>query len=103
MNRRKKVKPVIAKNVKELAEALGLTSADAVEIEVRSELNDKIIEIAKRMKLTHLQVAKLSKTSRTRMTAILNRNTHEVSTDLMLRILGSLGYKAKISFSKAAA
>lgn len=38
----KKVKPVAARNAKELAKALGLTAADAVEFEIRSALNDKI-------------------------------------------------------------
>ena len=43
-----------------------------------------------------------SRTSRTRVTAILNRNTKAVSTDLLLRILYSLGYTAKITFKAAA-
>jgi predicted XRE-type DNA-binding protein len=98
----KKTKSIITKNASELAEALGLTPADAVEIEFRSDLNDKLIEIVKKHKLTHAQVAKLAGTSRTRVTAILNRNTQEISTDLMLRVLASLGYRAKISVSKAA-
>lgn len=98
----KKTKPIIAKNAAELAEALGLTPADAVEIEFRSDLNDKLIEIVKKLKLTHAQVAKLAGTSRTRVTALLNRNTQDISADLMLRILASLGYRAKISVSKAA-
>ena len=98
----KNKKTVIARNADELADALGLTPADAVEIEVRSTLNDKIIEIVKKLGLTHAQVAKLAETSRTRVTAILNHNTQEVSTDLMLRILARLGYRAKISFSRAA-
>ncbi|HLD74654.1 MAG TPA: XRE family transcriptional regulator [Bdellovibrionota bacterium] len=98
----KKNKAIIAKNAYELAEALGLSTIDAVEIEVRSELNDKIIDIVKKQGFTHAQVAKLAQTSRTRVTAILNRNTQNVSTDLLLRILASLGYRAKINFSKAA-
>lgn len=53
------------------------------------------------MNLTHAQVAKLASTSRTRITARLNRNTAEISTDLMLRVLAALGYKAKLTFSKA--
>ena len=32
-------------------------------------------------------VARLAHTSRTRVTAILNRNTQDISTDLMLRVL----------------
>jgi predicted XRE-type DNA-binding protein len=99
---KKKSKAVVTRNAFELADALGLTPADAVEMEVRSALNDKIVEIVKKHALTHVQVAKLAETSRTRITAILNRNTQDVSTDLLLRILARLGYRAKISFSKAA-
>ncbi len=98
----KKVKPLVTRNARELAKALGLTPADGVEIEIRSDLNDKIIEVVNKRGLTHSQVAKLAHTSRTRVTAILNRNTHDISTDLMLRILASLGVQAKLQFKKAA-
>jgi plasmid maintenance system antidote protein VapI len=47
-------------------------------------------------------VARLAHTSRTRVTAILNRNTKDVSTDLLLRVLYALGYTAKITFQRAA-
>lgn len=97
----KKVKPVVARNARELAKALGLTPADGLEIEIRSDLNDKIIEVVKESELTHLQVAKLAHTSRTRITAILNRNTQDISTDLMLRVLASLGVQAKLQFKAA--
>lgn len=99
----KKSKITITKNASELAQALGLSPANGVEIEVRSALNDKIIEIVEKYELTHQEVAKLAETSRTRVTAILNHNTQDVSTDLMLRILARLGYRAKIIFSKAVA
>jgi len=98
----KKVKPVVARNARELAKALGLTPADGLEIEIRSELNDKIIEVVSEQGLTHSQVARLARTSRTRVTAILNRNTHDISTDLLLRILASLGVQARLQFKKAA-
>jgi len=98
----KKSKSIVARDANELAEALGLTRADAVEMEVRCSLNDKIVDVVRRLGVTHAQVAKLSGTSRTRITAILNRNIHDVSTDLLLRILARLGYRAKITFSKAA-
>jgi predicted XRE-type DNA-binding protein len=97
----KKVKPVIARNARELAAALGLTPAEGLEIEVRSDLNDKIIETVAKKGLTHTQVAQLSGTSRTRVTAILNRNTHDISTDLLLRVLASLGVEAKLKFKAA--
>ncbi len=98
----KKLKPIVSKNATDLAKALGLDPADGVEMEIRSELNDKIIDIVQKNGLTHAQVAKLAHTSRTRITAIMNRNTHEVSTDLLLRILCSLGVRTRITFSKAA-
>ena len=98
----RKVKPVVARNARELAKALGLTPADGFEIEFRSELNDKIVEVVLERALTHAQVAKLAHTSRTRVTAILNRNTQDISTDLMLRVLASLGVRARLQFKKAA-
>lgn len=81
---------------------LGLTPADGMEIEFRSDLNSKIIEVVNRKGLTHAEVARLSHTSRTRVTAILNRNTQDISTDLMLRVLASLGVQAKLRFKSAA-
>ena len=98
----KKSKVVVARNAEELAKALGLKPADGAEIRLRSELNTKIVEVVAQKGLTHEQVARLASTSRTRITAIINRNTFDISTDLMLRVLYSLGYKATLKFSKAA-
>lgn len=80
----------------------GLSPSDGLEIEIRSDLNDKIVEVIKHKSLTHAQVAKLAHTSRTRVTALVNRNRGDISTDLMLRILSALGVKAKIRFKMAA-
>lgn len=98
----KKPKAIVTRTPAELAKALGLTPADGAEIQLRSDLNSKIAEIVLRKRLTHAQVARLAHSSRTRITAILNRNTKDVSTDLLLRVLYSLGYTAKIKFQKAA-
>ena len=98
----KKSKPIVVKDAAELARVLGLSPATGVEIQLRSDLNDKIIDAVQKAGLTHVQVAKLARTSRSRMTAILNRHTKDVSTDLMLRVLASLGYRAKVTFSRAA-
>jgi predicted XRE-type DNA-binding protein len=98
----KKTKTFVARNAGELARALGLTPADGAQIELRSELNSKIAEVVAQKGLTHAEVAKLARTSRTRVTAILNRNTKDVSTDLLLRVLYALGYTAKVKFRKAA-
>jgi predicted XRE-type DNA-binding protein len=98
-----KNKAIKSKNPRELAKILDLTSSDAMEMKVRSSLNSKIIEIVKKEKITHAKVAKMAKTSRSRVTAILNRNTKDISTDLLLRILGALGYTAEMKYKKAAA
>jgi predicted XRE-type DNA-binding protein len=92
----------VSRTATELAGVLGLSPADGMELEVRCELNDKIIDIVKRRALTHAQVAKLAHTSRTRVTAMLNRNTADISTDLMLRVLASLGYRVSLRFSRSA-
>lgn len=98
----KKSKAIVTRTAEELAKSLGLTPADGAEIQLRSDLNSKIVEIVQRKGLTHAQVARLARTSRTRITAILNRNTKDVSTDLLLRVLYALGYTAKIKFQSAA-
>jgi predicted XRE-type DNA-binding protein len=98
----KKDKVVTAKNAYELADALGLEAADAVEWEVRSVLNDKIIDLVEKGNVTHVELAKLAGTSRPRVTALLNRRRDDISTDLMFRVLAALGYVPHISFRKLA-
>ncbi len=98
----KRTKAIETRSAAELAKALGLTPAAGAEIELRSHLNSKIVEVVQRKGLTHRQVAKLAQTSRTRVTAIMNHNTKDISTDLLLRVLYALGYTAKIRFQKAA-
>jgi predicted XRE-type DNA-binding protein len=84
----------------ELAKALSLNPVDGAEIELRSNLNAKIVEVVRRKRLTHAEVARLAGTSRTRVTAIMNRNTNQISTDLLLRVLYALDYTAKITFQR---
>ena len=98
----KKSKLTVTRTAEQLAKALGLTPADGAEIELRSTLNSKIVEAVRRKGLTHAQVARLARASRTRVTAIMNRNTRNISTDLLLRVLYALGYTAKITFKNAA-
>lgn len=89
----------VAKDVFELCDIIDLTPQDAIEIEFRAKLKDKIKDVVKTKKLTHEQAAKLSGTSRTKIRAILNGNTSGVSSDLLLRILYSLGFQTKVSFA----
>lgn len=98
---KKKAKSYTARNARELAELLDLDPADAIDMEFRAKLNSKIIQAVKAQKLTHAEVARRSKASRTRITAILNGNTSGMSSDLLIRILYSLGYRTKVTFSHA--
>jgi len=63
----KKVRPSVARNARELAKVLGLSPAEGMEIGFRSDLNDKIIEVVANKRLTHADVARLARTSRTRV------------------------------------
>ncbi len=79
----------------------GTFAHDAVNMEIRRKINQKIIDAVGKSGLTHNETAKLAQTSRSRLTALLNRNTAGISTDLMLRILLALGYRATITFSRS--
>ena len=97
-----KSRAIVTRTAADLAKALGLTPADGAEIALRSNLNSKIVEAVRKSGLTHAQVARLARTSRSRVTAIMNRNTKDISTDLLLRVLYALGYTAKVTFHRAA-
>ncbi|MGD0499386.1 MAG: XRE family transcriptional regulator [Bryobacteraceae bacterium] len=92
-----KLKPIVARTPEELAAALGLSSAAAKEWQVQYVLLGRLKEIARGLKITHAEIAKRAGTSRTRVTAILNDDLQHVSSDLLIRILASLGYRVKIS------
>ena len=98
----KKIKPIVSHSPKELAEAMGLTPADAVEWVLRYSLSQRIIETAERNCLTVSQIAKEAKTSRARVTKVLKGDSQGISIDVLLRILGATGQSIKISYMKAA-
>ena len=97
--KRGKTEVYVANDVFELCDILDLTPQDAIEMEFRAKLRDKIRDVIETKNLTHAQAAKLSGTSRTKVTAILNGNTSGISSDLLLRILYSLGFQTKVSFA----
>jgi|SRR5204862_3782489 predicted XRE-type DNA-binding protein len=96
-------KNVTVRTAEELGRALGLSMADTAEIEFRSELTVALAKIIQAGRLTHADIAKGAGTSRTRVTAIANGNTHGVSTDVLIRVLAATGYRAEIRVKKAAA
>ena len=96
-----RVKPIVARTAEDLAEALGLEAAVAKEWQVQYALLKRLKEIVQRKGITHAEVAKRAGTSRTRVTAILNDDLEHVSSDLLIRILGSLGYRVNVSVVRA--
>jgi predicted XRE-type DNA-binding protein len=96
-----RVKPIVARTAEDLAEALGLEAAAAKEWQVQYALLKRLKEIVRRKGITHAEVAKRAGTSRTRVTAILNDDLEHVSSDLLIRIIGSLGYRVNVSVVRA--
>src|SRR5437016_18570 len=96
----RKLKPMIARTPEELAGLLGLPAAEAREWQVRYVLQNRLKEIVRKDNITHAELARRAGTSRTRVTAILNDRIEQVSSDLMIRMLGSLGYRVKVSVLK---
>src|SRR5437762_2743033 len=92
-----KLKPIVAGTAEELADALGLSGADAKEWQVQHVLLKRLKQVVRQQKITHAEIAKRAGTSRTRVTAILNDDLEHVSSDLLIRILASLGYRVKVS------
>jgi predicted XRE-type DNA-binding protein len=72
-------------------------------MEFRSELTVALSKIIQAGQPTHAEIAKSAGTSRTRVTAIANGNTHGVSTDVLIRVLAATGYRAEVRVKKAAA
>ena len=92
-----KIKPIVARTPEDVADALGLPRVAAEEWQFQHVLLARLKEITRRQKLTHLEIAKRAGTSRTRVTSILNNDLEHVSSDLMIRILASLGYRVRVS------
>ena len=78
------------------------STEDSAALDLRIAVLRKIIAEVGKQRLTHAEAAERTGTSRSRMTSILNGAIQDVSTDLLLRVLWALGFRAKVSFAKAA-
>ena len=103
MAKSKTTKVVTVHTAEELGKALGMSAADTAEMEFRSELTVALSKIIQSGRLTHAEIAKRAGTSRTRVTAIANGNTHGVSTDVLIRVLAASGFRAELRVKKTAA
>jgi predicted XRE-type DNA-binding protein len=89
-------KPVTVRTAEDLGHAMSLSTADTAEMELRSELTVALARIIQAGRLTHAEITKRAGTSRTRVTAIANGNTHGVSTDVLIRVLAGTGHRAEV-------
>jgi predicted XRE-type DNA-binding protein len=96
-------KSLTLRTAKDLGNTFGLSVADTAKMEFRSELTLALAKIIQAGRLTHAEIAKCASTSRTRVTAIANRNTQGVSTDVLIRVLAATGHRAEVRVKKAAA
>ena len=97
-----KLNVVTVRDPKELFEAIGLTEYEAADAVFRAKLNSDISGLFNKSKLTHEALAKKVGTSRTRITALLNRSRSDISTDFMLKVLAALGYTVEPRLKKIA-
>ena len=95
-----RLKATVARTPEALAKALRLSTAESKEWQVQYDLLRRLKEIVRKEKITYASLAKRAGTSRMRVTAILNDDLEHVSSDLLIRILGSLGYRVRISVSR---
>ena len=92
-----RTKRIVARSPEDIAKAIGLTAAESKEWEVQYSLLKRLQQVVREEGLTHAEVARRGGSSRTRVTAILNGNLDKVSSDLLIRLLGALGYRVKVS------
>ena len=74
-----------------------MIAAESKEWQVQYALLKRLQQVVREEGLTHAEVARRGGSSRTRVTAVLNGNLDKVSSDLLIRLLGALGYRVKVS------
>ncbi len=93
-----KIKPIVAGTPEDLADGTWDFRVAAKEWRFSTHAVGAVSKkITRRRKILHLEIARRAGTSRTRVTSILNDDLQHVSSDLLIRILASLGYRVKAS------
>ena len=89
----------ISKEAKQLAEDLGLSDVDAYLMELKSKLYSRSSDLIKSSKFTHLQIAKLLGTSRSRINRIANLSENNISIELLIKLISVLEDRPLIKFA----
>lgn len=90
----------VAKNAKELSEALGLESeANIVLVEYKAQLSQMAVKAILKSGLTVNEVVKRSGVARSKVSAIKNGSLAGISCDLFMKVISASG--ARLSFKMA--
>lgn len=90
----------VAKNAKELSEALGLESeADTALVEYKAQLSQMAVKAILKSGLTVNEVVKRSGVARSKVSAIKNGSLAGISCDLFMKVIYAAG--ARLSFKMA--
>ncbi len=87
----------------ELAKKLKVSKARGLEAVLKADLIDAILKTIEREGLTHEEVARRSRLSRSAVTGILSGSLQKVTLDRILRLVEGVGLTAQIRVRKQAA
>ena len=85
-----------AKNIKELCRILKIPKSQAAKVEIRRNLVIAIRNIIEENKWTQAEAAKKVNVGRTVITAIVNGNIQNISTDRLIDIAYNLGLSLQL-------
>lgn len=85
----------------ELAKMFGTTPARAMEAIFKAQMTIAVIEVIKKEKITHAEIAKRSGIPRSAVTGILSGSMQKVTLDRVLRIVEAVGLVPELKFRKA--
>ena len=91
----------INKQTKQIAKDLGLTDADAVVMQMKSQLYELASEAINNSELTHQAVAGKVGTSRARISRISKMGENSISIELLIKIIVAVDHKVPFKFTAA--
>ena len=91
-----KKKAFTAKNADELGEALGLSTGDVALMKYKAKISKIAVKAIEESGLTVNEIVKRSGVARSKVSAVKNGATVEVSCDLMIKIIAVTGTKLKV-------
>ncbi len=86
----------ISRQARILAQELDLSEVDAAMMELKSKLYERCSHSIKNSNMTHENIAKLTGTSRARVTRLANMGENSVSLELLIKISAILEEKLPI-------